>query len=68
MLSSTALVCIVDLISIVDKICVCWNVTYAEELLMLERNVCAGITAVVLCRCRSLYLTICGSLWTSMAS
>ena len=27
MLSSTALVCIVDLI------CVCWNVTYAEELL-----------------------------------
>ena len=33
MLSSTALVCIVDLTSIVDLICVCWNVTYAEELL-----------------------------------
>ena len=33
MLSSTALVCIVDLASIVDLICVCWNVTYAEELL-----------------------------------
>ena len=31
--SSTALVCIVDLTSIVDLICVCWNVTYAEELL-----------------------------------
>ena len=33
MLSSTALVCIVDPTSIVDLICVCWNVTYAEELL-----------------------------------
>ena len=33
MLSSTALVCIVDLTSIVDPICVCWNATYAEELL-----------------------------------
>ena len=33
MLSSTALVCIVDLTSIVDLICVCWNVTYVEELL-----------------------------------
>ena len=33
MLSSTALVGIVDLISIVDLICVCWNATYAEELL-----------------------------------
>ena len=33
MLSSTALVCIVDLTSIVDLICVCWDVTYAEELL-----------------------------------
>ena len=31
--SSTALMCIVDLTSIVDLICVCWNVTYAEELL-----------------------------------
>ena len=31
MLSSTALVCIVDLTSIVDLICVCWNVTYAED-------------------------------------
>ena len=33
MLSSTALVCIVDLTSIVDLMCVGWNVTYAEELL-----------------------------------
>ena len=33
MLISTALVCIVDLTSIVDFICVCWNVTHAEELL-----------------------------------
>ena len=33
MLSSTALVCIVDLTGIVDLICVGWNVTYAEELL-----------------------------------
>ena len=33
MLSSTALVCIVDFTSIVELICVCWNVTYAEELL-----------------------------------
>ena len=31
--SSTALVCIVDLTSIVDLICVCRNVTYAEGLL-----------------------------------
>ena len=68
MLSSTALLCIVDLTSIVDLICVCWNVSYAEELLLLECNVCEGITAVVLSRCRSLYLTLCGSLWTSMAS
>ena len=30
MLSSTALVCIVDLTSIVGLIRVCWNVTYAE--------------------------------------
>ena len=29
--SSTALVHIVDLTSIVDLICVCWNVTYAED-------------------------------------
>ena len=29
----TALVCIVDLESIVDLIGICWNVTYAEELL-----------------------------------
>ena len=35
MLSRTALVCIVDLTRIVDLICVCWNVTYAEELLPL---------------------------------
>ena len=48
MLSSTALVCIVYLTSIVDLICVCWNVTYAEE-----------ITVVVLSRCRSLHLTLC---------
>ena len=33
MLSSTALVCIVDLTSIVDLIYVRWNVTYAEQLL-----------------------------------
>ena len=33
MLSSTALVCIVDLTSIVDLICVCWNLTYTVELL-----------------------------------
>ena len=33
MFSSTALVCVVDLTSIVDLICACWNVTYAEELL-----------------------------------
>ena len=33
MLSSTALVCIVNLTSIVHLVCVCWNVTYAEELL-----------------------------------
>ena len=31
-LSSTALVCIVNLTIIVDLICVCWNVTHAEEL------------------------------------
>ena len=30
---ATALVCIVDLTSIVDLIYVCWNVTYAEELM-----------------------------------
>ena len=33
MLSSTALVCILDLTTVVDLIWVCWNVTYAEELL-----------------------------------
>ena len=33
MLSSTALVCIVDLTTIIDVICVCWNVTYVGELL-----------------------------------
>ena len=33
MLSSTALVCIVDVTSILDVICACWNVTYVEELL-----------------------------------
>ena len=33
MLNSTALVCIVDLTSIVDLICVRWMVTYAKELL-----------------------------------
>ena len=48
MLSSAGLVCIVYLTSIVDLICVCWNVTYAEE-----------ITVVVLSRCRSLHLTLC---------
>ena len=31
MLSSNALLCIVDLTSIVDLIYVCWNVTYVEE-------------------------------------
>ena len=34
----------------------------------LECNVCGAITAVMLSRCRSLYFTLCGSLWTSMAS
>ena len=33
MLSRTALVCIVDLTSIVDLVCVRWNGTYADELL-----------------------------------
>ena len=33
LLSITAVVCIVHLTSIADLICVCWNVTYAEELL-----------------------------------
>ena len=32
-LNSITLVCIVDLTSIVGLVCVCWNVTYAEELL-----------------------------------
>ena len=31
MLSSTALVCIIDNVSIVDLISVCWNVRYAKE-------------------------------------
>ena len=39
-----------------------------SHICLLECNVCGGITAVVLSRCRSLYLTLCGSLWTSMAS
>ena len=68
LLSSTAVVCIVDLTRVVDLICFCRNVTYAEELPLLECNVCGGITDVVLSRYRSLYLTLCGSLWTSMAS
>ena len=38
-----------------------------SHMCLLECNVCGGITAVVLSRCRSLYLTLCGSLWTSMA-
>ena len=33
LLRSAALVCIVDLTSIVDLTYACWNVTYAEELL-----------------------------------
>ena len=33
MLRSTALVCILDLMSMVELMCVCWNVTCAEELL-----------------------------------
>ena len=66
--STTALVCIVDLTRVVDLICFCRNVTYAEELPLLECNVCGGITAVVLPRCGSLYLTLCGSLSTLMAS
>ena len=31
---------------------------------LLKCNLCGGITAVVLSRCRSLYSTLCGSLWT----
>ena len=46
MLSSTALVCIVDLTSIVDLICVCWNVTYAEELLPLCYLVAGASTSL----------------------
>ena len=49
MLSSTALVCIVNVTSIVDLILRMW---------LLECNVCGGITAVVLSRCRSLYLIL----------
>ena len=33
MLTSTALMCIVDLTSVVDLLCVCWNVMYAEVLM-----------------------------------
>ena len=49
MLSSTALVCIVNVTSIVDLIL---------RMCLLECNVCGGITAVVLSRCRSLYLIL----------
>ena len=39
-----------------------------SHMCLLECNVRGGITAVVLSRCRSLYVTLCGSLWTSIAS
>ena len=55
-LSSTALVCIVDLSCIVDLKCACWNIAYAEELLPISyvslgmyrkrRNYCRGVISV----------------------
>ena len=53
MLRGIALVCIVDPTNTVDLTC------------LLECNVFGGITAVVLSRCRSIYLTLCGSNITS---
>ena len=77
MLSSTALVCIVDLTSIVDLMCVCWDVTYAEELLLLE---CTHAEELLLLECTyaeellpkcclvagastSLFVDLCGPPW-----
>ena len=53
MLRGIALVCIVDPTNTVDLTC------------LLECNVFGGITAVGLSRCRSIYLTLCGSNITS---
>ena len=55
MLSSTALVCIVDLISFVDLVCVRWNVTYAED--------CRSVVSLQEPLRHSLW-----SFWTCMAS
>ena len=49
MLSSTTLVCIVDLMCIVDHMC------------LLACNVCGGITAVAFSCCGILHITLCGS-------
>ena len=46
----------------------CSCVYRRSHMCQLECNACGGITAVVLSRCSSLYLTLRGSLWTSMAS
>ena len=49
MVSSTTLVCIVDLMCVVDHMC------------LLACNVCGGITAVAFSCCGILHLTLCGS-------
>ena len=54
MYSSTALVCIVGL---VDLICVGWDVTYAEELLLQISLVGGSLTSL-----------FCGYLWIGMVS
>ena len=54
--------------SVAQLLCVRSHYYRRSHMYLLECNVCRGITAVVLSRCRSLYLTPCGSLWTPMAS
>ena len=73
MYSSTALVCIVDLI---DLICVGWHVTYSvysrsdrSHMCRLACNVCGGITAVVFSYVGGSSTSLDrGSLWIGMVS
>ena len=67
MFSSTTLVFIVDLMCIVDHMCllacnVCRVITaVVDYMCLLASNVCGGITAVAFSCCGILHLTLCGS-------
>ena len=67
MFSSPTLVCIVDLMCIVDHMSlsacnVCGGITaVVDHMCLLACNVCGGITAVAVSCCGILHLTLCGS-------